>query len=453
MIEAPFPEKLNILFRPSRYKVLYGGRGAGRSWGCARAALLMGADQIEGVQFQAPLRVLCAREFQNSIADSVHKLIADQITDLGMNYLYDVQKERIVGREATKAVGTELRFEGIKNNVNRIRSFEGVQLVWVEEAVKVSRQSWGVLIPTIRREGSEIWMSFNPELETDYTYVRFVLEAEPPPTMHVVKMTWRDNPWFPEVLRKEMERDKARDEDYYLNVWEGHCIQALEGAIYAKELRRCQEDGRIGKVPWDPEYPVETAWDLGRADATAIWFFQRIALQIRFIDYCTASGEDLSFFLEALQGRGYHYSRHHLPHDAGAKRLGSRKTIQEILDQHYHGTTLPLVTRHSLSDGINAARLLLKRCWFDERKCADGLTALRHYQYRVVEGQRQNEPLHDWASDGADAFRYAAFASLSSPRVVDPKEVEERLLNRRSLSDAVGGAGRRLSSALGWMSH
>lgn len=392
-IEATFPEPLKCLFEPKRYKILWGGRGAGRSWGVARALLLSGTER--------PMRYLCARELQNSIAESVHRVLADQITALGLSDFYDVQVNKILGKN-----GTSFSFEGIKNNVNKIKSYEGIDICWVEEANKVSRNSWGILIPTIRKEDSEIWMTFNPELETDYTYRRFVLEADPS-QMHVIKMTWKDNPWFPDVLKDEMERDKRLDYDHYLNVWEGFCLQILEGAIYARELRRAQEENRICTVPYDRGWSVDTFWDLGRADATAIWFAQRVAMQYRVLDYYCATGEgDISHYLHELQGRGYVYGTVWLPHDAKAKRLGTGRSIEEQIKQA--GYRVRIVPRLSLTDGINAARMIFPNCWFDETKCEEGLQALRHYRYRVSDGHYANEPLHDWASDGADAFRYMA---------------------------------------------
>jgi|SRR5215467_3639639 len=394
-VDAEFPAPLQCLFEPKRYKILWGGRGAGRSWGVSRALLINGTGR--------PLRVLCARELQNSISESVHKVLSDQISALGLDEFYEVQAHRILGKN-----GTSFSFEGIKNNVNKIKSYEGIDVCWVEEANKVSRNSWGVLIPTIRKEDSEIWLTFNPELETDYTYKRFVLEADPA-SMHVVKMTWRDNPFFPEVLRDEMERDKKLDYDHYLNIWEGHCVQVLEGAVYAKELRRAAEEGRICNVPYDREYPVETFWDLGRADATAIWFAQRVAMQYRILDYYSATGEgDVSVYLREMQQKGYFLGTVWLPHDARAKRLGTKRTIQEQITQA--GFKTRIVPNISKTDGINAARLIFPNCWFDETRCADGIQSLRHYRYRVVEGQYSNEPVHDWASDGADAFRYLALS-------------------------------------------
>ena len=393
-INADFPAPFQVLFQPRRYKVLFGGRGGGRSWACARALLLLGTSRA--------IRVLCARELQNSISDSVHRLLADQISALGLDSFYEVQNARIFGVN-----GTSFAFEGIKNNVTKIKSYEGIDYCWVEEAHKVSRNSWGILIPTIRREGSEIWMTFNPELETDYTYTRFVRDQDPA-QMLVIKTTWRDNPFFPDVLMREMEAEKVRDYDSYLNIWEGFCRQVLEGAVYAKELRKAQEEGRICDVPWILSSPVDCFFDLGRADATSIWFAQRVAMQYRIINYYSATGEHIAHFIRHLQRQEYTYGTVWLPHDAYAKRLGTKLTIQEQIKEH--GFKTEKVPNLSRTDGINAARLIFSNCWFDEDKCEEGLQGLRHYRYRIIDGQYSNEPLHDWASDPADAFRYLALA-------------------------------------------
>jgi phage terminase large subunit len=250
-------------------------------------------------------------------------------------------------------------------------------------------------------------MTFNPELETDYTYNRFVKEADEA-QMLVIKTTWRDNPFFPDVLMKEMEAEKARDYDSYLNIWEGFCRQVLEGAVYAKELRKAQEEGRICRVNWVREAPVDCFFDLGRADATSIWFAQRVAMQYRVLDYYSATGEHISHYIKHLQNKEYTYGNVWLPHDAYAKQLGTKRSIQEVLQQA--GFRTQKVPKLSHVDGVNAARLIFSNCWFDEDKCEDGIQALRHYRYRIIDGQYSNEPLHDWASDAADAFRYLALA-------------------------------------------
>jgi phage terminase large subunit len=391
---AQFPQPLEILFKPKRHKVMFGGRGAGRSWGCARALLLMGANK--------PLRILCARELQNSITDSVHKLLSDQIHNLNLGHIYDIQAARIISRPGKVPGGqTTFSFEGIKNNATKIKSYEGIDYCWVEEANKVSRNSWEILLPTVRKEESEIWITFNPELETDYTYQRFVLN--PSDDSFVVKMTWRDNPWIPGVLIKEKDDLAKRDEEAYLNVWEGFTRQTLEGAVFAKELRRCQAENRITKVPWGRETPVDTFWDLGRRDMTCIWFAQKVALQYRILEYFEESSEDIQYYLRQLQNREYTYGTHYLPHDAKEKRIGHARTIEQLVRAIYAGVrVVPRIPRKV--NGINAARIIFPNCYFDEVKCADGLTRLRHYRYRVFEGQFSEEPEHDEHSHGADAF-------------------------------------------------
>jgi len=437
-----FPEPFKILFQPKRYKVMYGGRGGGRSWSCARALLIIGLDR--------PVRILCARELQNSISESVHQLLSDQIHEMGLGDCYRIQRDRIIGEN-----GTTFTFEGIRNNVNKIRSFEGIDYVWVEEANKVSANSWEVLIPTIRREGSEIWITFNPELEEDYTYRRFVKNADPE-TMTVIKTTWRENQFFPAVLMQEKDALKGLDYDKYLNVWEGFPLQILEGAVYAREMRRAQEEGRITQVPWERSWPVDTYWDLGRADATAIWFIQRVAMQYRVLAYYQQRLEDITHYIRELQQRQYIYGTMWLPHDARAKQLGTKRSIEEVVRQA--GYRVQIVPRLSITDGINAARMVFPACWFDEKACEDGLHALRHYRYKVdSSGSFSKEPMHDEASDGSDAWRMFAVASAERKGATDQAVgVMDRLKGYASAAlkqraEAVEEfSGRRMSGS-GWM--
>ena len=255
LAKAEFPIKLKGLFEKSRYKVAYGGRGGAKSWGIARALLIKGAKE--------PMRILCAREFQTSIKDSVHKLLCDQIEALGLLGFYEITQNSIRGKN-----GTEFAFVGLRNNVANIKSYEGVDVVWVEEAQTTSRLSWNILIPTIRKQGSEIWISFNPELETDETYQRFVLK--PPADCIQIKINWSDNPWFPETLMLEKDALKERDLEAYNQVWEGLCRQSVDGAIFAKELQQAELDGRLTKVPYDATKPVHAVFDLGWADSLSL---------------------------------------------------------------------------------------------------------------------------------------------------------------------------------------
>jgi len=389
---AEFPLKLQCLFEKSRYKVLYGGRGGAKSWGVSRALLIKAAKE--------PLRILCAREFQTSIRDSVHKLLSDQIVALGLLGFYEITQNSIRGKN-----GSEFAFVGLKNNVANVKSYEGVDICWVEEAQTVSRMSWDVLIPTVRKQDSEIWITFNPELETDETYQRFVLNK--PPNALVQKVNWSDNPWFPDTLKDEKDALKYRDPQAYNVVWEGLCRQTVDGAIFANEMQVAELDGRITKVNYDPTKPVHAIFDLGWADSTAIWFLQFIGMETRLIRYVEDNQKTISHYLALMQTYGYMYDTLWLPHDAQNKTLASNgKSIEEIVRAAGYKTRV--IERTPVADSINAARTIFRNCWFDRENCYDGLQCLRHYRYDVdpETGQFSRQPLHDQYSHGADAFRY-----------------------------------------------
>ena len=215
-LQAQMPSWSQHLFMPGRYKVFYGGRGAARSWSYARALLIMGA--------QRKLRILCCREFQKSIADSVHKLIEDQITLLRLPG-WHVGKTEIVHA----GTGTTIIFEGLRYNVNRVKSLEGIDICWVEEAESVTKDSWEILIPTIRKPGSQIWISFNPDLEEDATYQRFVVNQ--PPSATVIKVGWQNNPWFPDTLAEERDYLYRVDPEAAENVWGGFPKKSSDAQI------------------------------------------------------------------------------------------------------------------------------------------------------------------------------------------------------------------------------
>ena len=403
--KAEFPVKLEGLFKKSRYKVLYGGRGGAKSWGIARALLIKGAKD--------PIRILCAREFQTSIRDSVHKLLCDQIESLGLLSFYEITQTSIKGRN-----GTEFSFVGLKNNVSNIKSYEGVDICWVEEAQTTSRLSWNVLIPTIRKQDSEIWISFNPELETDETYQRFV--AIPPADCITMKVNWYDNPWFPDTLKLEKDSLKLRDEEAYKQVWEGLCRQTVDGAIFAKEMQQAEKEGRICRVAYDATKPVHAVFDLGWSDSTAIWFLQFVGMETRLIRYIEDSQKTISYYLATMQTFGYVYDTIWLPHDAENKTLAAAgRTIDDIVRAAGYKTRI--MPRVPVLDSINAARTIFPTCYFDREHTADGLACLRHYRYEVDPdtGQFSRNPLHDHYSHGADAFRYIA---LMIKEPVKPKK-------------------------------
>lgn len=255
---AEFPHKLRFLFRPARYKVAHGGRGGAKSWGFARALLIQAA--------QRKLRVLCARELQISIQDSVHKLLGEQIDALGLGAFYEVQQATIRGHN-----GSEFIFSGLRSNATKIKSMEGVDICWVEEAQTVSAESWDILTPTIRKSGSEIWVSFNPDLDEDPTYQRFVVS--PPPGAVVVEIGWQDNPWFPEVLRAEKDHLYSVDPEAAAHVWGGQtrrnsAAQVLRG--------RCVVEAFEPQPGWHgPYYGLDFGFATTPLAAVRLWVHER----------------------------------------------------------------------------------------------------------------------------------------------------------------------------------
>jgi phage terminase large subunit len=218
MQRIKIPDPFRDLLRPARYKVYYGGRGSAKSWSFATVLLAIAAHR--------PLRILCGREIQLSIADSVKRLLDDRIDALDLSGFYTSTNNEIVG-----ANGSVFLFAGLKHNVTKIKSVEGVDVAWLEEGDRISRESLDILIPTIRKPGSEIWITFNPNEPTDPVYGDFVL-ADPPRTNAIVrKVNYEDNPFFPEVLREEMEWDRAHDNAKYLHVWEGRTRQRPDSLV------------------------------------------------------------------------------------------------------------------------------------------------------------------------------------------------------------------------------
>lgn len=414
-----FPSKLKCLFRPKRLKVLHGGRGSGKSWAVARALLLQGA--------QRPLRILCTREVQKSIKDSVHRLLTDQIQAMGLGQQYEVLESEIRGKNGSLFV-----FAGLaQHTVESIKSFEGVDIVWIEEAQVVTKRSWDVLTPTIRKDGSEIWVTLNPDMETDETYKRFV-DGQPEETEHafVVQMNWRDNPWFPATLEAERQNTLVRDPENYQNIWEGAVRRVSEGAIYRYEIERLYDEKRVRPVPYDPLLRVHTVWDLGWNDAMTIGFWQRSGAEMRCIDYIEESHRTIDWYVAQIEKRQYRWGTDFIPHDGASRNFQTGKSTEEILQAM--GRAVEVLPAIHIEEGIKAARMMFPRVYFDQDKCARLLECLKRYQ-RVI-NQRTMEasiPLHDEYSHGADMFRYAAMAvdKMGNADAAKPIQYKRRMLS------------------------
>lgn len=234
IVDVRFPKPAHILFRQARYKVLFGGRGSGKSWSIAKYLLMEGKDRKH--------RILCCREFQASIAESVHHLLVDQIYELGLQYFYKVTKTGIVGLN-----GTEFLFSGLRYNISSIKSMEGLTMCWIEEAQSVTKTSWDTLIPTLfRRPGFQVIISFNPVEEDDPVFKTFVKNT-PPEGSLVAQLNWDENKWFPEDLDIERKYMLANDPELYDHVYGGEVLTIGEAVIFRKRV----EIVDFEEPPWD----------------------------------------------------------------------------------------------------------------------------------------------------------------------------------------------------------
>ena len=401
-VNVDLPEQLLFLTKPHRYKVVYGGRGASKSWSFADALLLLASQEKAG------LRILCAREIQESIKKSVHRLLADRIQALGFGGVFEVLETEIRGPH-----GSMFAFSGLGlHTAESIKSFEGFDIVWVEEAQTVKKRSWDILIPTIRAEGSEIWISFNPDMESDETWQRFVVN--PPPGAVVVKMNWNDNWWFPDVLEQERLHCQRTAPQDYDNIWEGKCRTTVAGAIYAREITDMIEEGRIRPVPYDPRLPVHTVWDLGWNDAMTIIMVQKpVASAVNVINYMEDSFRTYAQFVSDLNALNYSWGDDWLPHDGANKDPKSGMSAKQVLEGL--GRKVKLIGRGDVEMGIKAVRMMFPRMYIDNstRRRPTGylggnrlIDCLKRYRRSVpLTTGEPGAPVHDENSHAADAAR------------------------------------------------
>ena len=401
------------LLTPARYKGAHGGRGSGKSHFFAERAV------VECIK-RPGTRVVCVREIQRSLKESVKRLVEDKIEALAVSDRFNVLNDQI----RTPGDGLVL-FQGMQDHTaESIKSLEGFDIAYVEEAQTLSARSLEMLRPTIRKPGSELWFSWNPRTDED-PVDKLLRGVEPPPNSIVVRANYDTNPFFPAVLEEERLYDLKHNAARYKHVWEGAYEPAALGAYYAQEMMEALAARRICSVPHDPSVSVQTWWDLGIDDSTVIWFVQYVGREIHVIDYIEDSDKALPHYAKELDRRPYRYDAHILPHDAGARELGTGKTREETL-QSLGMRNLIVTPQQDVADGINATRLIIPRCWFDETKCARGLKALRNYRREYDDDKKvyKKTPLHDWSSHAADAFRTGAMGGKIPGQPKKPKQHE-----------------------------
>ena len=397
------------LLEPARYKGAYGGRGSGKSH-------FFGGLAIEDA-LRAPgetgvgLRMVCIREVQKSLKESAKRLIEDKISEFGLTEAMGFK----VYREVIELPGDGIMtFTGMQDHTaDSVKSLEGFDRAWVEEAQSLSDRSMTLLRPTIRKEGSELWFSWNPARPTDP--VDMLLRGDKLPTgAKVVRANWSDNPWLPKTLEQERRDALESEPEKYPHIWEGEYATVLEGAYYAKHLTEAQLTGRIGFFAKDPLLPVHAVWDLGgtsgRSDATAIWLVQYVGPEVRVLDYYEAVGQPFEAHVNWLKATGYGEAICVLPHDGRA-----HDTVYSVTPEGYlrkAGFVVDVVKnqgRGAALQRIDATRQMFPQVRFNEETTKGGREALGWYHEKRDEHRQIGlGPNHDWASHGADAFGYLA---------------------------------------------
>jgi phage terminase large subunit len=407
------PKLIPVFTQDARYRIAKGGRGSAKT----RTFALMTA--VRGYQWGKEGKsgqILCGREFMNSLEDSSLEEVKAAIRSVPwLEEYYELGDKFVRSKDGM----ISYTFAGLRRSLDSLKSKARILVAWIDEAETVSETAWRKLIPTVREDNSEIWVTYNPESKESATHKRFVEQT--PDDAVVVDMNWKDNPWFPDVLERERQEDKRKRPDIYDHVWEGDFLVHAEGAYYATEMRDCKDQGRIGTVQYAPSVPVTTAWDLGIGDSTAIWFAQHVGAEVRLIDYYESSGVGLDHYMRVLNEKGYIYGNHILPHDVRVRELGSGKSRMEVLDS-LGARPITVAPQLMVDDGIQAVRSMLTNCWFDAERCERGIDALRQYHREYDDNGKvwRSRPSHDWASHGSDAFRYLAVGHRVTSSWGDP---------------------------------
>ena len=406
------------LLGEARYKAIWGGRGSGKSH-------FFGEYIIENHIAKPNESTVCVREIQKSLGQSVKRLLEQKIETMNAGWYFDVQDAKIKSKQGDGII----IFQGMQNHTaDSIKSLEGFDRAWVEEAQTFSSYSLELLRPTIRKEKSEILFSWNPRYKTDP--VDSLFRKNPPPNSVVIQANWYDNPWFPDVLRREMDYDSANDPDRADHVWNGS-YGSSQGAILSRLVNTAQREGRINNdVVYDKfAHPIEVSADLGFRDTASFWYWQRVPGGFNVLKYDGDTGLDADEWIpriqENLMALGGKFGKIWLPHDARARTFQSRHTTMERFLDAFGANKIDVVPISKKQDQINAARLVIQRCSFNETLCEDGLDGLRawEYVYDEVNNTFSREPNHNWASHPSDAFAYGCQVMQDFIIKETPKEI------------------------------
>jgi phage terminase large subunit len=393
------PDKLVPVFLgDADVRGAYGGRGSAKTRTFAKMTAIKA--HMWATAGRSGL-IFCGRQFMNSLSDSSLEEIKMAIREEEwLEPHFDIGEKYIRTRCGRVGYG----FYGLDRNINSIKSKSRILLGWIDEAEPVSEDAWMKLIPTLREEDSELWVTWNPENPTSATNKRFRNSADQ--RTKIVEMNWRDNPWFPEILNRARLRDMDQRPDQYEHIWEGDFITVSAGAYFAKQLTAARDEGRIGKVAADPLMQYRAYWDIGTRDATAIWIAQFIGSQIRVVDYYEAVGQPLGAHIAWMRERGYGRALCVLPHDgSNTNHVTAIRFEDHIRQAGLEARVVKNQGKAAAMKRIEAARRLFPSIHINESTCHGGIRAIGWYHEKIDEQRGIGlGPEHDWSSHAADAF-------------------------------------------------
>ena len=401
------PEKLVPVFEgEADVRGAEGGRGSAKT----RSFALMTAVRaykwdMEGRQGI----ILCVRQFLNSLADSSLEEIKAAIRETEwLEPHFDIGETYI----RTKSGRVSYSFVGLARNLNSIKSKFRILLCWADEAEPITEEAWVKLIPTLREEDSELWLTWNKERKDSATNKRFGAANDNNPRVKIVTINWRDNPWFPDILNRVRLRDLEERPDQYPHIWEGEYLTVVEGAYYSKQITKAKTDGRIDFIPEEPNLIVRLFADIGgtgaKADNFVFWAAQFVGLEIRWVNHYEVQGQPISAHLNWMRSQGYTPDRCKiwLPHDGDTQEKVFDTSYRKALeDAGYSVEVIPNQGKGAAMQRVEEGRRLFPRMRFDQTKCSAGLDALGWYHEKKDEERGIGlGPNHDWASHSADAF-------------------------------------------------
>lgn len=395
------PKLVPVFAGDARYRGAYGGRGSGKTFSFAKMSAVVGYRRgMAGESGQ----IMCARQHLNSLEDSSLEEVKAAIrSEPWLDSYYDLGEKFIRSRDGR----IRYTFTGLRHSLDSIKSKSGLLLCWVDEAEPVTEEAWRKLTPTVRQPGSEIWVTWNPESKRSATNERF--RANPPSHSKIVRLDYRDNPWFPPELEAERLEDLAKRPHTYPHVWDGDYIHAFEGAYYALQVKAAHDEGRVTKVARDPLMKVYAFWDIGGtgrlSDATAIWVAQFVGKAVHVLAYYEAIGQPLAAHVGWLRDHDFEKAICVLPHDGATRdRVFPVSYESELQAAGFETFIVPNQGPGAAKMRIEALRRLFPSVWFNESTTEGGREALAQYHEKLDEVRGIGlGPAHDWSSHGADA--------------------------------------------------